>query len=227
MSGYSEWGGHLAGVTTWRNVAACEVQNVVPDGVMDLMWHNDRLVIAGADTTTMAVATRPGDATWGLRFPPGVAHALLAIPARELTDRRVDLADLAPVPGGLFDSAEGDIPLMLERVFVALWKRADPDPSILRLAASLDQAARGCQSVREIAADHFLSERSLRRSSDRLFGYGLKTLMGIHRFQRALHLARSGTPLSEAALIAGYFDQAHLNRETRCLTGSTPVALLT
>ncbi len=214
-------------MTTWRNVAACEVQNVIPDGVMDLMWHNERLVIAGADTTTMAVETHPGGATWGLRFPPGVAHLLLGIPASELTDRRVDLADLAPVPGGLVETAAGDIPLMLERVFIALWKRADPDPSVLRLAASLDQAARGCQSIREIAAAHYLSERSLRRISDRLFGYSVKSLMGIHRFQRALHLARAGTALSDAALLAGYFDQAHLNRETRRLTGSTPVALLT
>lgn len=210
----------------WRSIAAGEEQHVVPDGVMDLMWHDDRLVIAGADTTTLAIATRPGATTWGLRFPPGVAHALLGVPARELTDHRVELADLAPVPGEALDSAEDDVPLMLEGVFAALWRRAAPDPSALRLAASLDRAARGRRSVREIAADHGLSERSLRRTGDRLFGYGLKTLMGIHRFQHALHLARSGTALSEAAATAGYFDQAHLSREARRLTGSTPGALL-
>jgi AraC-like DNA-binding protein len=193
---------------------------------MDLMWHDDRLVVAGADTATVAVVTRPGAATWGLRFPPGVAYALLGVPARELTDQRVDLADLAPVPGGALASAGDDIPVMLERVLVSLWRRADPDPSVLRLAASLDHAARGRRSVRQIAADHGLSERSLRRTGDRLFGYGLKTLMGIHRFQHALRLARSGTALSEAAATAGYFDQAHLSREVRRLTGATPGALL-
>ncbi|GAA4494498.1 helix-turn-helix transcriptional regulator [Actinoallomurus oryzae] len=226
MSGYAEWPGRLAGATMWRNVAAGDEQRVVPDGVMDLMWYEDRLVVAGPDTATVAVATRPGAATWGLRLPPGVAHALLGVPACELTDHRVDLADLAPVPGEALASAEDDVPVMLERVLLALWRRAAPDPSVLRLAASLDRAARGRRSVREIAADHGLSDRTLRRTGDRLFGYGLKTLMGIHRFQYALQLARTGTALSEAAATAGYFDQAHLSREARRLAGATPGALL-
>jgi AraC-like DNA-binding protein len=50
--------------------------------------------------------------------------------------------------------------------------------------------------------------------------------MGIHRFQYALQLARTGTALSEAAATAGYFDQAHLSREARRLAGATPGALL-
>jgi AraC-like DNA-binding protein len=54
---------------------------------------------------------------------------------------------------------------------------------------------------------------------------GPKTLMQIHRFQHALHLARAGVPLSDAAVTAGYVDQAHLNRESKRLTGQTPVAL--
>ena len=72
----------------------------------------------------------------------------------------------------------------------------DPERSVLRLAASLDRAAREGIRVRETAELHDLSERSLRRLSNRLFGYGPKTLMQIHRFKHALHLARAGMPLS-------------------------------
>lgn len=223
---YSEWRGERVGATLWRNSAAGQVQKVLPDGVMDLMWHDDRLVIAGADTATMVVESCRGTTTWGLRFPPGAAHALLGVPARELTDQRVDLADLAPVPGEVLDASDSDIPTMLERVFLVLWKRAVPEPSVLRLAASLDRDARGCLSVREIAAEYGLSERWLRRASERLFGYGLKTLMGVHRFQHALHLSRSGKALTEVAVLAGYYDQAHLSRETRRLTGYTPGTVL-
>jgi AraC-like DNA-binding protein len=78
--------------------------------------------------------------------------------------------------------------------------------------------------VRETARLHDLSERSLRRLSDRLFGYGPKTLTRIHRFQHALHLARAGLPLSHAAVTAGYADQAHFNRDSKRLTGRTPGA---
>lgn len=70
-----------------------------------------------------------------------------------------------------------------------------------------------------------MSERTLRRTSHQLFGYGHKTLAQIHRFRRGVELARVGTPLAEAALRAGYVDQAHFNREAKRLTGRTPAQL--
>ncbi len=213
------------GATMWRVLSDGPEQHVAPDGVMDLMWFQDRLVVAGADTRTMIVRTGPGEVTWGLQFAPGVAHALLGIPAHELTDRRVELSDLVTLPGPLPRSFEDDPPTALERVFMALWTRADPDRAALRRAASLDRAARVGLSVPETARIHDLSERSLRRLSHSLFGYGPKTLMQIHRFQRALHLARTGMPLSETAATAGYVDQAHFARESRRLTGRTPSEL--
>jgi AraC-like DNA-binding protein len=39
------------------------------------------------------------------------------------------------------------------------------------------------------------------------------------RFDRALALARAGTPLAEVAATAGYADQPHLAREVRALSG--------
>uniref|UniRef100_UPI00278BC87F helix-turn-helix domain-containing protein n=1 Tax=Nocardiopsis sp. CC223A TaxID=3044051 RepID=UPI00278BC87F len=106
------------------------------------------------------------------------------------------------------------------------WRRADPDPAALRLAASLDRAARAPATAEAIAREHGMSERTLRRTCDRVFGYGPKALMSIHRLQRALRLARSGTPLGEAAATAGYADQAHFTREAGRLAGLPPGALL-
>ena len=80
--------------------------------------------------------------------------------------------------------------------------------------------------VRQIADHHGMYERTLRRPSHQLFGYGPKALMAIHRFQRALDLARSGVSLGEAAVLANYSDQAHLSREARRLAGTTMVELL-
>lgn len=211
------------GWVSWRNVAESDgPQRIVPDGVLDLMWHDGRLVVAGADRAAVAVTAREGAATHGLRLPPGVAHALLGVPARELTDLRVDLADITGVPARCSDR-----PWRLPDVAAALWRRAAPDPADLRLAASLDRAAHAGAAVRDVAAAHGLSERSLRRHANRLFGYGVKTLASVHRFQRALHLARAGTPLGETAARAGYADQAHLTHEVRRLAGVTPAALTT
>lgn len=200
-------------------------QRIAPDGVMDLMWFQGRLVVAGPDTRTMITESRAGEVTWGLRLAPGVAYTLLGVPANELTDQRVELAELVALPrhdGWSFEDNAADA---LERIFIALWTRAAPERSVLRVAASLDRAAREGLSVRDTAELHDLPERSLRRLSNRLFGYGHKTLGRIHRFQHALHLARAGLPLSDAAATAGYADQAHFNRESKRLTGQTPVTL--
>ncbi|WP_218619509.1 helix-turn-helix domain-containing protein [Nocardiopsis flavescens] len=214
-------GGHPAR-TRPASPAARPAHLVLPDAALDLMWHRGRLVVAGPDTVAQAGDPRPGEATWGLRLAPGAAHALLGVPARELADRRVDLADLVPAP----PVPRGDPPAALEDAFAALWRAADPDPAPLRLAASLDRAAREARAVPGIAREHGMSERSLRRACDRLFGYGPKTLMSIHRLQRALRLARSGTPLGGAAATAGYADQAHFSREVSRLTGLPPGVLL-
>lgn len=227
VTDYSAMRGARTGTTIWRAVSRSPEESISPDGVMDLMWFQDRFVVAGPDTRTMVAATRPGEATWGLQFAPGVAHALLGVPADELTDRRVELADLARLPRDLTSRVEYDVPTALEQVFVALWARADPDRATLRLAASLDRAARAGLTVGETARLHGVAERSLRRLSGTLFGYGPKTLMQIHRFQHAMRLANAGTTLAEAAATAGYADQSHFIRETRRLTGQTPSELTT
>lgn len=225
MTSYTARQGARTGATIWRVVAGEARQPVVPDGVMDLMWFQDRLVVAGADTRTMIADTEPGGVTWGLQFAPGVAHALLGMPMHELTDRRVELSEIVTLPHNVRYPFGDDAAAALEQVFIALWIRADPDRSALRLAASLDRAARAGLSVRESSVRHDLPERSLRRLSNTLFGYGPKTLMQVHRFQHALRLARGGMPLGETAASAGYVDQAHLTRETKRLTGRTPSEL--
>lgn len=223
MGTYAQRRGARTGATLWRVTADGPERHIAPDGVMDLMWFQNHLVVAGPDTRTMVARMRPGEVTWGLQLAPGAAHALFNIPAHELTDRRIVLSELVEMKGNW--AFENDIADTLERVFIELWTRADPDRTLIRMAASLDRAARAGLSVAETARGHDVSERSLRRISERLFGYGPKALMQIHRFQHALHLAGAGLPLGDAAVTAGYADQAHFTRECNRLTGQTPARL--
>jgi AraC-like DNA-binding protein len=186
---------------------------------MDLLWNDGRLMVAGPDTRAYVPEGAPSG--WaGLRFSPGTAPAYLGVPAHELRDRRVELADLwSPVVvrrltarvSAARDPASGLEEVILERAAEV----GRPDPVLSQIVAALDA---GCPVA--ATADRLgLGARQLHRRSLVAFGYGPKTLARVLRLQRALALARHGLPFAETAARAGYADQAHLARDVRELAG--------
>lgn len=217
---YAERPSRLAGAVVWRRaLSGPAARPVLPDGCMDLLWTDGRLLVAGPDTRAYHGAGGP--ARWaGVRFFPGTAPALLGVPADELRDRRVDLADLWPAAAvrrltARVDAAPEPAAALEE---VALARAADagpPDPLIRRLVAALDAG----RSVAATADALGLGPRQVHRRSLAAFGYGPKTLARVLRLRRALALAHGGVPFAEVAARAGFADQAHLAREVRELAG--------
>ncbi|WSQ61560.1 AraC family transcriptional regulator [Streptomyces sp. NBC_01217] len=225
---YEEWASRFDGATVWTlSVPQGSVHPVLPDGCMDLLWIGGRLLVAGPDTHAETPTAGTGGQCTGIRFAPGTAPALLGVPAHELRDRRVDLADLWP--GALVRVlterlAEAPDPAAALEA-IALRRAAGtapPDPVMRFVAARLGDG----HSVADTARTVGLGARQLHRRSLKAFGYGPKTLARVLRLQRALALARSGTPYAEAAVEAGCTDQAHLAREMRDLAGTTLTAYL-
>ncbi|MFC5803371.1 helix-turn-helix domain-containing protein [Streptomyces formicae] len=220
---YAERASRLDGAVVWSRSESGggPVVPVLPDGCMDLLWTEGRLLVAGPDTYAYAP---PGTGVRyaGVRFAPGAAPAFFGVPAHELRDRRVELAQLWPA-GRVRRLAEriGDAPdPVAELEAQALRHAADapaPDPLLRAVAAALDRG----WSVAATAEAVGLGARQLHRRSLDAFGYGPKTLARVLRLQRALELVRAEVPYAEAALAAGCTDQAHLAREMRDLTGLT------
>ncbi|MDI3402252.1 helix-turn-helix domain-containing protein [Streptomyces cavernicola] len=200
---------------------------VLPDGCMDLLWTEGRLFVAGPDTRAYAPAGEGGPTIVGLRFAPGTAPALLGVPAHELRDRRVDLADLWPAARvrnltARVDAAPDPASALEALALEHGADRPHPDPVLLRVVASLAEG----RTVGATADALGLGARRLHRHALAAFGYGPKTLARVLRLQRALALARSGLPDAETAAVAGYADQAHLARDVRELTGLRLTELL-
>ncbi|MQS13347.1 helix-turn-helix domain-containing protein [Streptomyces kaniharaensis] len=229
---YAERAARLPGAVVWTRAAVRRTGSgpelpVLPDGCMDLLWTEGRLLVAGPDTR----AFHPGPdlpGPWaGVRFYPGTAPTLLGVPAHELRDRRVALADLRPGAEvrrltERIDAAP-DPAAALEEFALRLAADADPvDPLLGAVVASL---AAG-RSVTATAERVGLGERRLHRRSLAAFGYGPKTLARILRLQRALALARSGVPFADTAARTGYADQPHLARDVRELTGLPLTSLI-
>ncbi|MET9513689.1 AraC family transcriptional regulator [Streptomyces sp. NPDC002994] len=227
---YAERPSRLDGAVVWTRTVpttapAAPTHPVLPDGCMDLLWTNGKLYVAGPDTHAHPPGDTPAGATArydGVRFAPGAGPALLGVPAYELRDQRVELADLWPAAkvrvltgrvGGAADPATA-----LEALALRHAADAPPPDPVLRAVARHLSAGR---TVAETADAAGLGARQLHRRSLAAFGYGPKTLARILRLQRALALVRQGLPYADAALAAGCADQAHLSREMRALAGTT------
>ncbi|MFF8997358.1 helix-turn-helix domain-containing protein [Streptomyces achromogenes] len=218
LTGAVVWTKHPTGTGTGTRTGI-GVRPVLPDGCMDLLWSEGRLLVAGPDTRPYA--PEGPDRSWaGIRFFPGTAPALLGVPAHELRDRRVELADLWPAGrarrlcarvAAAPDRASALEDIALEWAAVA----EPPDPLLRRLVERLDEG----RPVSATATELGVGERRLHRRCLTAFGYGPKTLARILRLRRALALARAGTPYAETAIRAGYADQPHLAREVRRLAG--------
>jgi AraC-like DNA-binding protein len=202
---------------------------IVPDASGYLIF-SARHSMRGLDTRVVAVGARSRHAdidvrgrhlTIGARLRPGVLSALTTVPAHELTDRTVPLADLASaVNRAIVDRMSAVSPEEALRHMVLVlgaWirqRRATTVPRLGRLLAN-------CGSVAEAAALSGLQTRSLYREALEVVGLGPKRALRIARVHRALGLAERRS-WAAAAAAAGYADQAHLTREMQDLLGESP-----
>ena len=90
------------------------------------------------------------------------------------------------------------------------------------IARSLGRAG-GSRPVAELATRHGRSVRHIERLFEDHVGLAPKLYSRIARLQTALRISQqSAADWSSLALQAGYFDQSHMSREFRELTGETP-----
>lgn len=196
---------------------------VLPDGCIDLLWRvrgsGGELLIAGPDTRAQTVDRDPSVRWTGLRFAPGHAPSFLGVPAEQLRDRRIPLEDLWGAARardlGERVAAAARAGSALEEIGLAA---PPPDPGLARAARLLA----GGRTVAEVADALGVGVRALHRRSLVAFGYSPQVLARVLRLQRAVAGLRSGLSASRVSAEVGFADQAHLTREVRTFTGSTP-----
>jgi AraC-like DNA-binding protein len=209
---------------------------VLPDGCIDLVWFSGGgVIVAGPQTEPIFTTASPGSLVVGIRFRTGTAGSVLGLPADELRDRSVPLADLwGPQPLEPLLRVEASRSAAerldaLQRVLLARLAQVEqPDRTAVAAARWLERHPdQRLDALHKLSG---LSERQLRRRFEAAVGYGPKTFQRIVRFRRWLAQARSTEPervhLADLAVESGYADQAHLTRAVGRLAGLPPAALL-
>ncbi|MFD4460296.1 helix-turn-helix domain-containing protein [Nocardia sp. NPDC058480] len=228
MAEYRERASRLDRAVVWSRTMPAHTGpvTVFPDGCMDLIWTEGTLMVAGPDSRAFLAPTARASEFVGIRFAPGTAPTLLGIPAVELLNQRVDLAEIAPsrTTRELVDRID-NAPDRVAALETIAWRFATENgPANPALTAVVDALSAGA-TVAETAARTGMSARMLHRRSLFAFGYGPKMLARILRFQRALAAVRTGIPAARIAATTGFADQAHLSREFRDLAGCSVGAL--
>lgn len=190
---------------------------VLPDGCMDLIEMEDRVVVAGPDTTAF-IAEQDGTVATGIRFRPGMLPRLLGVPAAEVRNTRIGLDLLRPNAGG------GSLMSLTTRLLEGETAR-ETAPWRLGVLRHVTERLGDGAGVRSVADEIGWSARNLQRQCAAVFGYGPATLRRILRFRRAVRLLDAGMPVAATAAMAGYADQSHLSREVHYLAGVPPSQL--
>jgi len=210
------------------------LHRTIPNGSTELVCTlGATTTIVGPQTGPTEELVTPGTVTIGLRLRPGVAQALLGLPASELVDLQVEAGEIWGRSARTLDdrlaaasSPQAATALLEQELLRRARDRAALDP--LALEAVLRLLHRGT-SVRSLADSLYISERQLRRRLETAVGIAPKPLQRVFRFQRFLALVQADdTPpnLGRLAREAGYADQSHLSREAVRLAGRTPGTVL-
>lgn len=101
----------------------------------------------------------------------------------------------------------------------------DQPGSVVMRAVRAIRAAHGSIRIGPLAADLRIGQDALEKRFRRIVGASPKQLASIVRLRRAVDSYEASKSLTRLSLDAGFFDQAHFNRELRAVTGGSPRAL--
>jgi AraC-like DNA-binding protein len=232
-----------------RGVSDGEAEPIIPDGCAEIVVNvGDPFVrrtspdashvqasrlIAGQLTRAILLEPTGRIDIWGVRLHPWCASTFTDVPAAELRDCDVPLADVARS----FDNslaAVGDATseddaerALLDALLTRAARATPPAVTVPRLVSF---AARGSEAttVRRLSRDAGVSTRQLQLLFRNHVGLSPKQLLRVTRFHRALRIARAEPALSwgRVAHLAGFYDHAHLIHDSNDIAGCTPNQLV-
>ena len=197
------------------------------DGPVIPLIH-DAPFLAGLHRRTISTEATGRLTMLGLSLRVETSRAILSLPAHELADVTVPAEAVLPGVLELFDRLHDALTFRDRCDLLMRWLERS-----IRMPDRLAVIERACgvigKSADVGAIDHAANTagyttRHLRRVFLDFVGAAPGDYLRLRRFNTALRHLRSSQNLTEIALAAGYYDQAHFCREFRDFAGLTPSA---
>ncbi len=167
-----------------------------------------------------------------IQFTPWGVQTLLDFPLAEITDTRADLnfifkEDLELLCHSLQNIDADKIKDVLDIFLKNKFRKANAVDKRAKNIAQYIFNTNGTLRLNQLSSELFISERTAQRLIHNSIGINYKFFSRLVRLEYVRKLLRNGNlNLTEVALSAGYFDQAHFIHEFQSGFGETPRAYL-
>ncbi len=219
-----------------------DVARTVPTGMMNLIFHrgqrllsvhentlHPRAFLSGQERTfadlqydgqvdMISVVFRPVGVRAFFDLPMSLTAGLL-LTAGDLEDK-----ELSALENSLISTEDDRMSILLIEQFLFHRLMRLAGHNLKRIETAIRLINSGEANVGALADAVCLSNKQFDRVFSEYVGLHPKEFSRTIRFQRALHKIETGPQISWAALAAdcGYFDQSHMIRDFRVLSGYTP-----
>ena len=222
--------------------AGTNVERILPDGCTELIIHYGQpfRIIDGNNQKRQEPAfvfgqldrfidLLPGKniGVMGVRFHPWGLNQFIKIPSANLKGEAVSLKDIfGPSERELVDKILTSTNVkqkawIMDSFLINHFRSKTTYPALASIINQIKQH-QGSLSIDRLTRMTGQSERQLERYFYNEIGLSPKSFSRIMRFQNVLQLATSARNLTDLALSAGYYDQAHFSREFTDIAGQSP-----
>lgn len=221
-------------------------QRIVPTGLTELVFYfgkpprssdlkksfEDNVLLSGQQTTPFELETSQGFSLFSVAFRPEGMKVFFGLPCDELTDRHLPLRfilkdETAELEARLWEARYfSERVELIEKFLIKRLQKVEKHYDFQRISHSvlLISNTKGDLGVDRLASEACLSRKQYERTFLHNLGVSPKKFIRTVRFQHVLDQKNLCPEISLTTLAhhCGYYDQSHMIREFRTLSGLTP-----
>ncbi|WP_440135551.1 AraC family transcriptional regulator [Chitinophaga sancti] len=181
-------------------------------------------MVSGLRKTPRLIQYNAGTTNLLILFKEGGINAFFNIPANELFNESISLDHLAEISfleDQLGKAQDNDQCIAIAEKFLLQQFRSSSTDLLIKEATSAIRQQQGNLSITQLASSLYISQDAFEKRFRKVIGTTPKQFATLVRMQA---IVKSPVPkdLTNLALEAGYFDQAHFNKAFKQFTGLTP-----